>query len=120
MRPAIRVHLRGDDSDGHLALIEYTAAAGADGPPLHVHPYMPRASMCLKVVTFQTRDEVVTARGSILVCRRRNPHTFANLGERDARLLVTCTPAGFEGYFDRFSRRRGGSATTRRLPLAHQ
>jgi hypothetical protein len=26
MRPAIRVHLRGDDSDGHLALIEYTAA----------------------------------------------------------------------------------------------
>jgi len=54
-------------------------------------------------VTFQTREEVVTARGSILACRRRNPHTFANLGERDARLLVTCTTAGFLGYFDRLA-----------------
>jgi hypothetical protein len=31
------------------------------------------------------------------------PHTFANLGDHDARLLITLTPAGFEPYFNRLA-----------------
>ncbi len=34
----IQVHLRGDDSDGGLAVVEFVMAAGEGGPPLHVHP----------------------------------------------------------------------------------
>jgi len=31
------------------------------------------------------------------------PHTCANLSGNEARVLLLCTPAGFEGYFDRLA-----------------
>ena len=37
-QPSIVVHLRGQHSGGQLAVVEVLVAAGAAGPPLHVHP----------------------------------------------------------------------------------
>jgi hypothetical protein len=34
----ITVHLRGQNSDAQLAVVEMVIAAGNGGPPLHVHP----------------------------------------------------------------------------------
>ena len=36
------------------------------------------------------------------------PHTYANLSGKKARLLLVCTPAGFERYFDRLAAQFGG------------
>jgi quercetin dioxygenase-like cupin family protein len=36
--PPVIVRLRGDESNGQLAVIEFVVAAGDHGPPLHVHP----------------------------------------------------------------------------------
>ena len=36
------------------------------------------------------------------------PHTFANLSGAKARVLIVCTPAGFERYFDRMAAREAG------------
>jgi hypothetical protein len=41
--------------------------------------------------------------GSFFFARPGTPHTFANFSGQDARMLVLCTPAGFEAYFDRLA-----------------
>jgi quercetin dioxygenase-like cupin family protein len=99
------IHLRGDDSDGLLAVVEYVVAAGEGGPPLHVHPKHGEGFYVLDgEVTFQVRDELTTVRaGSLVYAVAGTPHTFANRGGRDARMLVLCAPAGFEEYFDRLA-----------------
>jgi quercetin dioxygenase-like cupin family protein len=106
--PSIQVHLRGESSDGRLAVIEYVVAAGEAGPPLHVHPGHGEGFYVLEgEVTFQVRDRLLTARaGSLAFAAAGVPHTFANRAGRDARLLVLCAPAGFEEYFDRLAAAR--------------
>jgi|SRR5215218_7707996 hypothetical protein len=36
------------------------------------------------------------------------PHTYANLSGKEARVLLRCTPAGFERYFDRLATESAG------------
>ena len=109
-QPPIIVHLRGQQSGGQLAVIEVIVAAGAAGPPLHMHPAHAEGFYVLEgELLVQVRDELRTGRaGEFFFATAGTPHTFANRGERDARLLVTCTPAGFERYFDRLARGMGG------------
>jgi quercetin dioxygenase-like cupin family protein len=109
-RPPIIVHLRGEQSAGELAVIEVLVEAGSAGPPLHIHPahaegfYMLDGELLVHV-----HDEVRTARtGEFVFATAGTPHTFANHGDHDARLLLTCTPAGFERYFDRLAAGIGG------------
>ena len=91
-------------------MIEVLVAAGAAGPPLHVHPAHAEGFYLLEgELLVQVRDELRNGRaGEFFFAAAGTPHTFANRGERDARLLVTCTPAGFERYFDRLAQGIGG------------
>ena len=91
-------------------MIEVIVTAQAAGPPLHVHPSHAEGFYVLDgELTFQVRDELRTGRaGEFLFAAAGTPHTFANRRERDARLLVTCTPAGLERYFDRLAQGTGG------------
>jgi quercetin dioxygenase-like cupin family protein len=109
-QPSIVVHLRGQHSGGQLAVVEVLVAAGAAGPPLHVHPAHAEGVYLLEgELLVQVRDELRTGRaGEFFFAPAGTTHTFANRGERDARLLVTCTPAGFERYFDRLAQGLGG------------
>jgi quercetin dioxygenase-like cupin family protein len=109
-RPPIIVHLRGQQSGGELALIEVLVEAGSAGPPLHIHPAHAEGFYVLEgELLVQLGDEVRIARvGDFFFATAGTPHTFANRGERDSRLLVTCTPAGFERYFDRLASGIGG------------
>jgi quercetin dioxygenase-like cupin family protein len=96
-------HLRGEQSDGQLALVELVIVAGAAGPPLHVHPGHAEGFYILEgELVFKVRDQLATGNaGSFFFAPARVPHAFANPGKRDARLLVTCNPAGFERWFGR-------------------
>src|SRR5207302_199256 len=101
--PPLKVLLRGGESDGRLGLIEYPLSAREDGPPLHVHPAHGEGFYVLDgEVTLQLRDELITAPvGSLAFAPPGAPHTFANRRDREARLLVFFTPAGFEDYLER-------------------
>ena len=101
----IMVLLRGQQSDGHLAVIDMLIAANNSGPPLHVHPLHGEGFYVLDgELTVQVGQEVRVARaGSFVFAPPHTPHTFANFSGRDARLLVLCSPAGFEPYFDRLA-----------------
>ena len=102
MTPSVQVRLRGQDSDGHLSLTEFVVKADEGGPPLHVHPNHAEGFYVLEgELTVQVGDTVASAKaGSFVFALPGTPHTFANLSGRDARMLVLCTPAGFETYFD--------------------
>jgi quercetin dioxygenase-like cupin family protein len=98
---AVRVVVGGEDTDGHLGLVEETLSPGFDGPPLHVHPAFDELFFVLEgELTFQVRDELKTvSTGQWLLAPRGVPHTFANHSAQPARALIAVTPAGFERYF---------------------
>jgi quercetin dioxygenase-like cupin family protein len=106
----VNVRLRGEDTGGRLALVENVIAAGFGGPPLHVHPAFDETFYVLEgELTFQISDETVSRpAGSLVFARGSVPHTFANQSGQDARVLILCTPAGFERYFDRLAAEQAG------------
>jgi len=98
----IAVVLRGEDSGGRLALVEMIVAAGFAGPPLHVHESWDEGFYVLEgEVTIQVGEDVRTATaGMFAFAARETPHTFANRSRKEARILITLTPAGFERYLE--------------------
>jgi quercetin dioxygenase-like cupin family protein len=104
------VLLRSENSDGQIGVIETTPAPGA-GPPLHHHDFDEAFYILEGELTFQLRDELITARpGQMVFAPRGVPHTFANLTDTPARQLIVCTPAGFERHFARMAAEREGVA----------
>jgi len=98
----VNVRLHGEDTAGHLALIEFVVDSHSDGPPLHIHPGHAEGFYILEgELAVQVGDQVIAGgAGTFLFAPPGTPHTFANFSGRDARMLVICTPAGFETYFD--------------------
>ena len=106
--PTPRVLLRSEHSNGTIAVIETAPGPGAS-PPLHHHEFDETFYVMAGEVTFQLRDERITAGpGELVFAPRGVPHTFANLSGAQARQLIICTPAGFERYFARMAAERQG------------
>jgi mannose-6-phosphate isomerase-like protein (cupin superfamily) len=98
------VLLRSADTRSELSVIEGAVPPGWPGPPLHHHEFDETFYVIEGELTFQVRDELVTAGpGTLMFAERGVPHTFCNQGEEPARYLLVCTPAGFERYFDRIA-----------------
>ena len=98
---AVTVILGGEQTNGHVGLVDETLSPRFDGPPLHAHPTFDELFYVIDgELTFQVGDELrrVSAGGALLA-KRGVPHTFANHSGRPARVLVAVTPAGFERYF---------------------
>ena len=96
--------LRGEQTDGRLLALETVAAPG-EGPPLHTHA---DEDECLVVLDGEMRfrfgDDVEAAPvGSVVYVPRGAPHTWQNVGDDPARMLVIFAPAGMEPFFDRFA-----------------
>lgn len=93
--------LRGEQTSGALAALDVLVPPG-EGPPLHAH----RAEdECVYVLggdlRFKVGDEVTaTPAGSFVFIPRGLPHCFQNVGEQEARMLITFAPAGMERFFD--------------------
>jgi quercetin dioxygenase-like cupin family protein len=97
------VLLRSLDSGGDLGVVEMAMDAGAAGPPLHVHPTHGEGFFVLAgELSFQVGDDIVTGGpGTWAFAPRDTPHTLANHGIRDGRLLCLFAPGGFERRFER-------------------
>jgi quercetin dioxygenase-like cupin family protein len=108
-RPRINVMLRSEQSSGAVAAMDNRVRAGAEGPPLHLHDFDEAFYVIEGELTFQLDDTLVTRRaGEVAFARRGVPHAFANQSSADARMLLVCTPGGFERHFDGIAAREAG------------
>ncbi|WP_222263751.1 cupin domain-containing protein [Modestobacter marinus] len=105
-----RVLLRGEDSSGHLSVVEIVVPAGSAGPPLHRHDFDETFYVVEGELVFRVGDGLLArAPGQLAVAPRGVAHALANRGDTPARYLLVCTPAGFERHFARTAARASGT-----------
>ncbi len=96
------VLLHGEQSGGHVSMMENVVSAHSAGPPLHRHDFDEAFYMLEGELIFQVEDELFTKRaGEFLFVPRNVAHALANHTDADARYLLVCTPAGLERHFAR-------------------
>lgn len=95
---------RGEHTDGTLIAFETVVAPG-DGPPLHTHANEGESMYVLDgEMRFKLGDEIRAApAGSFVFVPRGTPHTWQNVGDGPARMLIHFTPSGMERFFDAFA-----------------
>jgi quercetin dioxygenase-like cupin family protein len=95
---------RGEQTEGTLTAFETVVASG-DGPPLHTHANEDESLYVLDgEVRFKLCDEIRAApAGSFVFIPRGAPHTWQNVGDGRARMLIHFTPSGMERFFDGFA-----------------
>ena len=95
---------RGEQTEGTLTAFETVVASG-DGPPLHTHANEDESLYVLDgEVRFKLGDEIRAApAGSFVFIPRGAPHTWQNVGDGRARMLIHFTPSGMERFFDGFA-----------------
>jgi len=104
-----RILLRSGHSDGELSVIDLPVGADFGGPPLHHHAFDEAFYVLDGEMTFQLSDELRTAgAGELVFAPRGSHHTLANLSGAPARVLIICTPAGFENRVARNAAERAG------------
>ena len=107
----VKVLVRGSDGSDRVAVMDNLIEPGHDGPPLHHHPFDELFYVIEGVLTFRLGEEDVTCRaGEHAFAPGGTPHTFANLSGDEGRMLVVCTPAGFERYFEQVAAAEAGAA----------
>jgi mannose-6-phosphate isomerase-like protein (cupin superfamily) len=88
--------------DSPYSVVEWVAALGALGTPLHLHRATDEAFYVLEgTFGFQVghRTLEVTA-GAFIFVPKGIEHAFWNEGAMSAKLLSTVSPPGFEQYFE--------------------
>jgi mannose-6-phosphate isomerase-like protein (cupin superfamily) len=105
----VNVLLTGATSSGHTAVMDNHVPAGAGGPPLHHHAFDEAFYVVEGRLDFQVGNERTTVEsGEMVFAPGGAHHAFANPHPTDARMLLVCTPAGFERYFQRIAAREAG------------
>ncbi|MCE2941461.1 MAG: cupin domain-containing protein [Gemmatimonadetes bacterium] len=95
------VLVAGDDSGGQFASF-HLGAPPMSGPPLHVHSREDEWFYVLDgelVFELDGDRRTVRAGGSVFL-RRGVTHRYQNFTDREARLLITTTPAGLDRFFE--------------------
>jgi quercetin dioxygenase-like cupin family protein len=97
LRNRVRFHISATQTGGAFALLESTGPAG-DHTPLHVHHDDDEGFYVLEgeLTLWVGDDKHVLCAGESILAPRGVPHTVRV--DRDARWLVTSTPAGFEAF----------------------
>jgi quercetin dioxygenase-like cupin family protein len=91
--------ITGRDTGGRYCLIDMLVPTGG-GPPLHRHDFEEMFSVLEGEIELTFRGEKLLAKAGTTVNIPSNaPHFFRNVGERPARLLCVCSPAGQEEFF---------------------
>jgi quercetin dioxygenase-like cupin family protein len=95
---------RGEQTNGALTALDVGVPPG-EGPALHLHTREEESIYVLEGdLRWKLGDELrATPAGSFVFIPRGLAHCFQNVGQTRARMLVTFTPAGMEGFFDRLS-----------------
>ena len=100
-----RIHVDGDDVDGHFGLVEAVGREG-DMPPLHVHHSAEELFYVLEgeVTVFVAGAEPRTlGPGESALGPRGIPHVY-RVETPTARWLAAASPAGFEAFVREVSR----------------
>jgi quercetin dioxygenase-like cupin family protein len=95
---------RGEETGGSLMAL-VTIVPPGEGPPLRTHA---NEDECLVVLggrmRFRLGDDIEDApAGSLVYVPRGAEHTWQNVGDSPARMLVLFTPSGMERFFERFA-----------------
>ena len=92
--------LSGADTDGAFSLLEVELTG--DGPPQHIHKGEDETFYVLEgEVKFLLGETTSIAKaGSFVSIPRGTVHAFCRVDKKNAKLLTTFTPAGFEKFFD--------------------
>lgn len=102
----IIVKTDGSKTGGLVTVVEATVAPGS-GPPLHVHSREDETFYILsgRFKLAHDEDGMEVGPGQVVFLPRNEAHTYKNIGSEPGKLLVTITPAGFEGFFREVSDR---------------
>jgi quercetin dioxygenase-like cupin family protein len=106
---------RAPETGGSMAVLETTVPAG-QGPPLHLHANEDEFIYVLEGdLQFRLGADLHAApSGAFVFIPRGLHHTWRNVGDGPARLLIGFTPSGMERFFElmaaRGSRAGDGSA----------
>lgn len=97
------VHLRGEDTDGRVDMVEITMPPG-DQPPLHVHHGHSESFYVLEgeMTLYLPERERTLRAGDFTVAPAGVAHTYL-AGTEGARALVQSSPAGFGAFVERTS-----------------
>jgi mannose-6-phosphate isomerase-like protein (cupin superfamily) len=107
--PTAEILLRSAESNGELSVIDLPVGSEFAGPPLHHHDFDEAFYVLEGVMTFQLGDVLRAAGpGELVFAPRGSHHTLANLSGAPARVLIICTPAGFENRVARTAAERRG------------
>jgi quercetin dioxygenase-like cupin family protein len=89
------------DTKGRFSLMERSLPPGARMPPPHLHGGNEEAYFVLSgTVEFRVADEVFEgSNGTFVLVPAGEVHTFGNIGDEAARLLVLHAP-GLDKYFE--------------------
>ncbi len=88
--------------DGAYSLVEWVAAPGVAGTPLHIHRMTDEAFYVLDgTFGFEVGERTVEgAAGAFFYVPKGLEHAFWNQGSTPAKMLITMSPPGFERYFE--------------------
>lgn len=94
----------GEQTGGSLTAFETIAPPG-EGPPLHTHASEDESLYVIAgEMRFKLGDELHAApAGSFVFIPRGTPHTWQNVGEEPARMLIHFAPSGMERFFEGFA-----------------
>lgn len=98
----IRVLADSKSTGGRCFMFECVTQPNA-GPPLHRHErddeifYIVEGTMKF-MIDGQT---LIRQAGDTITAKRGTIHTFCNIGERPAKMIITCTPGGLDECFRR-------------------
>lgn len=100
--PGNEVRFVHGEVNGAYSLIEWVAAPGFLGPPLHIHWMTDEAFYILEgTFGFEVGEQTLDAvAGTFVFGPKGLAHTFWNQGLTEARMLVMLSPPGFERYFE--------------------
>ena len=94
------------ETGGSMAVMETTVPAG-EGPPLHLHANEDEIVYVLEGdLQFRLGADLHPApSGAFVFIPRGLHHTWRNIGDVPARLLIVFTPSGMERFFELFAAR---------------
>ena len=129
----VRILSAGDDTEGRLTVIDYVDHTQGNPPPFTRHDFIETFNVLEGRLAFQYQDEpffLVTAGSTVTVADGRS-HTFWNPDDKPLHLILACTPAGLDRFFEAIHNvmekfRTGGvskdefDANMRRIRKEHQ
>lgn len=97
----LRFIATGKETNGKYFLSETTVPAGNTGPPFHTHTHEDESFFVKKGKLLFTIDDhdITVNQGEFLTIEKGERHSWANITDQDAELLVIFAPAGIEDMF---------------------